>query len=443
MPKLRPAGLPVVLDPASLRRLSWAFGITQIVSWGSLFYAIGVLGKSIRAELGISEPMLFGAVSAALLINGLGAPLVGRHIDRRGGRRLMAVGSLVAAIAFALIGLAGSQVAYFAGWVVAGIAMPMVFYDPAFATITRHSGGSYRRALTMITLFGGLAGTIFWPLTSFLHDAIGWRGTCGVFALLHLAVCLPLHWFMIPADRPAPASDDGEREPARAAGASTTGAAAVASAPVSRPVAAASAGAPRGGWAGAPRESKRAFVWLTIAYSFNAFNMAALLVHLLFLLQARGLSLEQAVMVGTVIGPCQVMVRLSDVIMGGRIKPFTLGMIATSLVAAGVLVLAFSGASMAAGVCFAVLFGMGNGLQTIVRGLVIGEIFGASSYGEWLGRMSRYVFVVHAFAPFVLSALIGAGLGYANAPWVLVAVTLSAVVAYRVAIPRRAKEATP
>ena len=191
----RPAGQPVVLDPASLRRLSWAFGVTQIVSWGSLFYAIGVLGKSIRAELGISEPMLFGAVSAALLINGLGAPFVGRHIDRYGGRRLMAIGSVVAAVAFAIIGLAHNQAMYFAGWVVAGVAMPMVFYDPAFATVTRHSGGSYRRALTMITLFGGLAGTIFWPLTSTLHDALGWRGTCGVFALLHLAVCMPIHWF--------------------------------------------------------------------------------------------------------------------------------------------------------------------------------------------------------------------------------------------------------
>ena len=175
----RPAGQPVVLDPASLRRLSWAFGVTQIVSWGSLFYAIGVLGKSIRAELGISEPMLFGAVSAALLINGLGAPFVGRHIDRYGGRRLMAIGSVVAAVAFAIIGLAHNQAMYFAGWVVAGVAMPMVFYDPAFATVTRHSGGSYRRALTMITLFGGLAGTIFWPLTSTLHDALGWRGPWG------------------------------------------------------------------------------------------------------------------------------------------------------------------------------------------------------------------------------------------------------------------------
>ncbi|MCO5121052.1 MAG: MFS transporter [Burkholderiaceae bacterium] len=422
-------GLPVVLDPASLRRLSWAFGVTQIVSWGSLFYAIGVLGKSIRAELGISEPMLFAAVSGALLINGLSAPVVGRHIDRHGGRRLMAVGSLVAALAFAIIGLANGQLMYFAGWLVAGIAMPMVFYDPAFATVTRHSGGSYRQALTMITLFGGLAGTLFWPLTSVLHDALGWRGTCGVFALMHLLVCMPIHWRMIPADVPRSSSTGGVAD-------------ATAASPAGPAAAAGSATPSPRGWAAASPQAKRAFVWLTIAYSFNAFNMAALLVHLLFLLQARGLTLEQAVLIGAVIGPCQVVARLSDVVMGGRIKPLTLGMIATSLVAAGVLVIALSGASMIAGLAFAVLFGMGNGLQTIARGLVVGEIFGSSAYGEWLGRMSRYVFVVHAIAPFALSALIGAGLGYENAAWVLVAVTLSALVAYRVAIPRRTTEAT-
>ena len=433
------AGRPLLLDPASLQRLTWAFGITQIVSWGSLFYAIGVLGKSIRADLGISEPMLFGAVSAALLINGLGAPLVGRHIDRHGGRKLMATGSLVAAIAFATIGLANSQAVYFAGWIVAGIAMPMVFYDPAFATVTRHSGGSYRRALTMITLFGGLAGTLFWPLTSFLHDALGWRGACGVFALMHLLVCMPLHWWMIPADEPEPAGPDAATTAAKArpaAGASTGTGTGVTGAAVTPQAAAASTG-----WAGASPANRRAFVWLTIAYSFNAFNMAALLVHLLFLLQARGLSLEQAVLIGTVIGPCQVVARLSDVVMGGRIRPLALGMIATTLVAAGVLVLALSGASIVAGIVFAILFGMGNGLQTIARGLVIGDIFGTAAYGEWLGRMSRYVFVVHAIAPFALATLIGAGLGYANAAWVLVAVTCSAVVAYRVAIPRRGMEA--
>lgn len=426
------AGVPVVLAPAALRRLSWAFGVTQIVSWGSLFYAIGVLGKSIRAELGISEPMLFGAVSAALLINGLGAPLVGRYIDRHGGRRLMVVGSLVAALAFAIIGLANGRVMYFGGWLVAGVAMPMVFYDPAFATVTRHSGGSYRQALTMITLFGGLAGTLFWPLTSTLHDALGWRGTCGVFALLHLLLCMPIHWRMIPADESrrarAAAATGAAQADADAAGAGAG--------PASTPAAPASTG-----WAGATPKAKRAFVWLTIAYSFNAFNMAALLVHLLFLLQARGLSLEQAVLIGTVIGPCQVVARLSDVVMGGRIRPLALGMMATALVAAGVFVLALSGASMVAGIVFAILFGMGNGLQTIARGLVIGEIFGSRAYGEWLGRMSRYVFVVHACAPFALSALIGAGLGYANAAWVLVAVTCAALVAYRVAIPRRETEA--
>lgn len=420
MRSARVPGIPVVLAPASLRRLSWAFGLTEIVAWGTLFYAIGVLGDSIRADLGISEQMLFGALSAALLINGLSAPVIGRHIDRHGGRRLMAGGSLVAALAFVLIGLATGPVSYFAAWIVAGIAMPMVFYDPAFATVTRHSGGSYRQALTIITLFGGIAGTIFWPFSSFLHDLVGWRATCGVFALIHLLVCLPIHWRMIPADLPpAPSErDPGPREsPAAPA-----------------PGAAEASPGRRGSWASAPPAARRAFVWLAVSYSFNAFNMAALLVHLLFMLQARSLTLDQAVLIGTVIGPAQVVARFSDVIMGGRIRPFALGMTAMVLVAAGVLVLALSGTSMILGVVFAVLFGMGNGLQTIARGVIVGEVFGQAAYGEWLGRLSRYVFAVHAVAPFILATLVGAGLGYRNAAWVLVAVTISAVLTFQIAM---------
>jgi MFS family permease len=406
---------PLVLDPASLRRLSWTFGITQIVSWGSLFYAVGVLGNAIRADLGLSESMLFGAVSLALLLNGVGAPYVGRQIDAHGGRRVMTAGSAIAALAFVVIALANGPAMYFIGWVIGGIAMPMVFYDPAFAVVTRHSGGSYRRALTVITLFGGLAGTLFWPLTSLLLDQVGWRGACFAFALLQLGLCMPLHWRMIPADVAAPA-------PAPAAIPATP------ATPSTAP------DRPKGSWASTPAPTRRAFVWLTVAYSLNAFNMAALLVHLLFLLQARGLSLEQAVLIGTVIGPSQVVARLSDVLMGGKIPPLTLGMIATSLVAIGVFVIAISGGSLLAGFVFAVLFGLGNGLQTIARGLVVAEFFGSKSYGEWLGRMSRYVFIVHAIAPVVLATLIGAGLGYANAAWVLVAVTCSAVLAYRVAV---------
>ena len=140
-------------------RLVPALGATQIVSWGTLYYSIAVLGASMRDELGISAAMLFAAYSLALLISALTAPFVGRAIDRQGGRVVMSAGSVVAAVALFLIAHVHSTIALFLAWSVAGVAMAMTMYDAAFATLSQHSGTSYRKALTALTLMGGLAST--------------------------------------------------------------------------------------------------------------------------------------------------------------------------------------------------------------------------------------------------------------------------------------------
>ena len=59
---------------AMLFRLVPALGLTQIISWGALYYSIAVLGASIRDELGLSAAALFGAYSLSLLLSALTAP---------------------------------------------------------------------------------------------------------------------------------------------------------------------------------------------------------------------------------------------------------------------------------------------------------------------------------------------------------------------------------
>ncbi|MGL1446898.1 hypothetical protein ACSTIZ_00115, partial [Vibrio parahaemolyticus] len=44
----------------------------------------------------------------------------------------------------------------------------------------------------------GLSSSIFWPTTAFLAEALGWRGTCLVYATAMLLVCLPLYTFGLP-----------------------------------------------------------------------------------------------------------------------------------------------------------------------------------------------------------------------------------------------------
>src|ERR1039457_2516781 len=148
-----------------LVRLVPSLGLTQIISWGALYYSIAVLGAGMRDELGLSASALFGAYSLSLLLSALAAPLAGRTIDRYGGRLVMSVGSVTAALALFAIAHAHSAITLYAASSLAGIAMAMTLYDAAFATLSQHSGTSYRTALTALTLMGGLASTVFWSLS--------------------------------------------------------------------------------------------------------------------------------------------------------------------------------------------------------------------------------------------------------------------------------------
>jgi len=176
-----------------------ALGIAQIVSWGSLYYAIGVLGPPMRDELGVSELFLFGSFTAGLLVCGAIAPAAGRAIDRLGGSRVLSVGSVAGTLGMGVLAMANGPVVVVLGWAIAGASMAATLYDPAFATLSQHAGDKYRRAVTALTLLGGFASTVFWPLSKVLLDAFGWRATFGIYSALQLAVCLPIHAFVIPA----------------------------------------------------------------------------------------------------------------------------------------------------------------------------------------------------------------------------------------------------
>src|SRR5947199_2565503 len=183
-----------------LRRVVPALGVAQIISWGTLFYAIAVLGSAMREELKTSDVIVFGSFTCGLFVSGIVSPWVGRRIDARGGRVVLAGGSLVGALACITLALSSGPITLLAGWVLAGVASAACLYDPAFATLHRISGVSYRRAVTALTLFGGFASTVFWPLSQYLLDTIGWRTAFGIYAALHAVVCFPLHAVLIPQD---------------------------------------------------------------------------------------------------------------------------------------------------------------------------------------------------------------------------------------------------
>ena len=385
---------------ADLRGIVCALGVAQIVSWGTLFYSIAVLGPPMAHALDISDVVLYGSFTGGLLVSGIVSPWVGRRIDRDGGRAVLAGGSLLGAAACALLASAVGTATMLAGWLVAGLAMGACLYDPAFAALYRVSGPSYRRAVTALTLFGGFASTVFWPLSQYLLETNGWRFAFTVHAALNALVCLPLHLLFVP----------------RTAG-----------------EAAAAVAAPARDRHGA---GPRAFAWLATAFAIAAFLASAISAHLVVLLAAGGLAARDAVIVGALIGPMQVAGRAMEFAFSHRVQPLAVGTFAFALMAVALAVLCLVGGVWVLALAFALFYGWANGLMTIVRGTVPGVLFGARDYGALLGRLAQPQFILKAFAPVAMTLLFAVDDSRRVALYALAAGAVVALTAYRAAIRR-------
>jgi MFS family permease len=142
--------------------------------------------------------VVFGVFSGSLLLSAVLGPAVGRAIDNRGGRGVLALSNLVLAAGLVLLALANGIVGLAVSWAVLGVGMALGLYDSAFATLTGLYGRAARRPITGITLIAGFASTVGWPLSAFLDASVGWRGACLIWAALNLLVGLPLNRLLIP-----------------------------------------------------------------------------------------------------------------------------------------------------------------------------------------------------------------------------------------------------
>jgi hypothetical protein len=378
-----------------------ALGVAQIVSWGTLFYTIAVLGTAMREAAGVSEVVLHAAYSAGLLVSGLCAPAVGRRIDAHGGRGVLATGSLLAVLACAALAGVQGPWTLVAAWLLAGAAMAMTLYDPAFATLHHVAGLRYRASVTALTLFGGFASTAFWPLSQWLLEREGFRIAFLFYAALHLLVCLPLHLMCVPATVVGRGGAGGDAEPAPSHGAHSS-----------------------------------AFAWLAVALVFGAFAASAISAHLVALLTAGGLAIGDAVLVGTLFGPMQVVGRLMEFGFARRVSAIATGTIAFAVLAVALAVLTQVRGDFALAALFAMCFGFGNGVLTIARGTVPAELFGRHAYGALLGRLARPQLVARALAPLALAAVITIDPDRSLALATLAVGGVLALVAYRRAVQR-------
>jgi MFS family permease len=385
-----------------------ALGVTQITAWGSIYYLFALLMEPLQAELGASKSLVVGAFTGSLLVSGLLAPLVGRLIDRHGGRGLMAAASLLAAGALAALAQVTTLAQLYVVWALLGVAMAGTLYEPAFAVVTRAFVSNHRRAIAVLTLFGGFASTVFWPLGQALIDAFGWRDTALAFGAINLLVCLPLHLLALPPTAP------------RLRGTDTV-----------------TAGASR---AQSLSEALRdpVFHLLAAAFTVNALVFSGMSVHLLAMLAAKGLSPAHAAALGALIGPMQVFGRLTEMFLGQRIAPSRVGMIAMALLPLSLFVLVAAATSTWTFVLFAVLYGAGNGVMTIVRGTVPIELYGREHYGAVNGAMAAPVLIAKAAGPLVAALVWTMARDYETVALWLAFLATSSLGFFALAVRRRA-----
>lgn len=391
---------PTSAHAPSMAPIVLALGVTLIIGYGTLYYSFGTVAPHIAESFGWTEEWVYGALSVSLLASGLIAPISGRLADRFGAALVMSAGSLLAALALGLSALAPEGISFAIGLLVTEIATAFVFYATAFTLVVQASGGRGQSSITHLTLIAGFASTLFWPLTGWLVEQFGWRGTYLLFAALNLCVCVPVHLMLARLVR------------RRAAAASETKAA---QAQLPTPLV-------------PPEQQGKVFLLLILSFSLLSFVMSAVLVHMVPMLASLGLG-SMAVVATTLFGPAQFCSRFINLQFGRGLSQPMLGLISAAMMPAGLVVLVLTAPSPIGAGVFAILFAIGTGLSSIAGGTLPLALFGAMGYGRRQGVLSSARLVVSAVAPFAFSFL-GAMSSTSAALWLFIAAGTASTAAF-------------
>ncbi len=395
-------------DPApGISRVAVVVGVSQLIVYGCTYYLPAVLAAPAAADLGLSRAAVLGAFSWALLVAGLGAPIVGRRIDRAGGRGVLAASCAVMAAGLVLLAFSHGIVLWYAGWIVLGAGMALGLYDAAFATLGVLFGHESGRAITGVTLIAGFASSVFWPLGTALEARWGWRSMLLAYAALLLAVNLPAMLLAVPAS-------------GSVGGAQRRGTAAVGD--DHRPVA----------------NPRRALVLLAVFFTLRWLVTSGIAVLILRLLTGRGLSAAEAVGVAALIGPGQALGRIVEWSFTRRVALFARARAAALLMPLAALLLLLPGVVPAG--AFALLYGMSNGIMTINRGTLPMALFGRAGYAQRLGWLATPALLAQAAAPPLAAILLNA-----TSPTgaILTAALLGLIAALFLSLLGRAADARP
>lgn len=395
--------------------IAGTLAVTETASWGILYYAFAVFLVPMQEELGWSQTALTGAYSLGLLVSGLAAPLVGRWLDRHGPRGLMTIGSTLGTALLLVWASVEELWVFYLVWVGIGLAMAATLYEPAFAVVAKWFERGRARALLLVTLAGGLASTIFLPLSAWLSEEQGWRGALlALAAILALLTILPHALILRRKPEDLGLLPDGI-EPARSSREETAHAPNACRAELSS--------VPLGAAIRGP-----AFWLLAAALSLGTLSQAAMYVHLIPYLAERGYGLGSAATLTGLVGASQVLGRVVVTFLEGRLphNAVTAGIFALQAAALVVLIRSWS---LLGVLVFILPFGAASGAMTISRASSVADFYGPAHYGSIGGVIGMFVTGARTLAPVGAGTMSAALGGYAPVLWTLASGSALAAVA--------------
>ena len=351
----------------------WPLAITQVVSWGTLFYSFPLFAGPIGKELGWSAPATNGALTAGLLVTGAMAYPVGVLLDRFGGRWLMTGGSFGAGLALLLWSNVQSLAGFYLLWLGLGAVMSFVLIETAFAVIHQQFGPQARKGITAMTLVTGLAGTVFVPFIGSLLGKMDWRQALEVLALLNLFINVPVHFLFTPPRGYRIAAAKVDPQAVRA----------VMGARFRNPI----------------------FWGLALWYTSYSLTASSLIFQLVPVLTAQGVPSHDIYLCFALIGPVQVLARILALTLGRHATTALLGAITSAIVPVGLLVLLLAPPTLPWLCAFAACFGIGHGVTTILRGIAPVEWLGREYFSRTLGALAFPMQSAMAIAPLYMAAV--------------------------------------
>lgn len=184
---------------------------------GSIFYGFNTFFVPMVNEFGWSRAVTSGAFSMSRFEGGLSGPLVGWLIDQFGVRKLAMIGVTLAGLGFIALNLVTQNV--WTLYVIFGLLISVGF-DTGFARACTAAAAKWfikkrSRAISFITIGGGVGGAVIVPLLGWLITQFGWRMAATVVGVMIIALGLPMAYFLRNSPEERGLQPDGKTEPAQ------------------------------------------------------------------------------------------------------------------------------------------------------------------------------------------------------------------------------------